>query len=322
MKLFISTLALLLSNHYLHAQTDCDQLLAQKIILHEEDFEKMEHELVINFSKLSDCGLDETDIVFWGQPAVLSAFVIGWMNDDTEKVTYQRLLDEILEMKATSEYNEVVKMYHDIQLLKSKKIELSNWDIDSKLLLEILKDERIVHSIYQLILLDPNQYETYGAMMDDFTKMADSYLSNHEVIEGKPNFYKDAEIISYDEILKKAKDSRKPLLIYFTSYADVNSRKMEDAFLYDDDIQDSIETNYYTIPLYVDSKKEVPEEFIKLNSKTGEKMKTYGSFYIQMQEDQFHENRQPLFIIIDKEGNVLKKQGFTLKKKEFKKFIK
>ena len=129
-------LTLFLSTICLKAQTDCSKLLAQKINLQGEDFEKMQFELVTNFSKLTDCGLDETDIVFFGQPPLLSALVLGWINDDPEKVTYQRLLDEILKMKATPEYNESIKFYNDFQLLRSKKIDLSNWDTDSKLLLQ------------------------------------------------------------------------------------------------------------------------------------------------------------------------------------------
>lgn len=322
MRFYISSLILLLPLCKLNAQTDCDKLLAQKINLHDDDFEKMENELIVNYSKLVDCGLNQEDITFLSQPPLLAALVISWINENPETVTYQKLLDEVLKMKATPDYNEMVKMFSDLQTLRSKKIDINNWETDSKLILSLMKDERVVNSIYQLIANNLIQYATYGEMIDDFNKEADSFLSDNAPIEGAPDFYKDSEIISYHEILQKAKASGKPLLIYFTSYADVNSRKMEDSFLYDDDIQDYIETNYYSISLYVDSKKEVPEEYIKLNSKTGKKMKTYGSFYIQMQEDQFNENRQPLFIIMDDEGNVLKKQGFTLKKKEFIKFIK
>jgi len=322
MKLLISTLTLLLSTFYLNAQTDCSKLLAQKINLHDEDFEKMQLELVTNFSKLKDCGLDDVDLVFFGQPAILSALVLGWVNDDPETVTYEKLFNEVLKMKTTPEYSESSNFYYDFQLLRSKKIDLKNWEIDSKLLLNLVKDKRAVNSIYQLIKQNPNEYTTYGEMIDDLNKLADSFISNKEPIEGEPNFYKDAEITNYNEILEKAKFSGKPLLIYFTSYADVNSRKMEDTFLYNNDIQEYIESKYYSITLFVDSKKEVPKDYIKTNSKTGKPMKTYGAFYIEMQEDQFNEDRQPFFAIINLDGKILRTQGFTLNKKEFKKFLK
>lgn len=322
MKLLISTLTLLLSTIYLNAQTDCSKLLAQKINLQEEDFDKMQLELVTNFSKLTDCGLDETDMVFFRQPPVLTALVIEWLNDDPEKVTYQRLLDEILKMKATPEYNESVKLYNDFQLLRSKKIDLSNWDTDSKLLLQLVKDERVVNSIYHVLDQNPNQYDTYSAMIDDFNSIADSMIDDNKPLESLPDFFKDAELIDYDEILKKAKESGKPLLIFFTAYADVNSRKMEDAFLYDNDIQEYIESKYYSITLFVDSRKEVPKESIVTNQKTGKTMKTYGAFYSKIQKERFNENRQPFFVIVNNKGKVLKTHGFTLDKKEFQKFLK
>lgn len=322
MKQLLYILIVFFSSIGIYAQTDCERILAQKINLHDADFEKMQNELVTNFSKLKDCGLDEIDIVFLGQPPILSTLVLGWINDDPNTVTYQKLLDEVLKMKAEPDYKKSAKFYNDFLTLKNKKIDLNNWDNDSKLIFEIVKDERVVNSIYQLINQNPNEYETYGVMMDELNKVADSMINHTEPTEGAPNFYKDAEIFSYDEILKKAKDSGKPILIYFTSYADVNSRKMEDSFLYDDDIQEYIETNYYSISLYLDSKKEVPEEFIKLNSKTGKTMKTYGAFYSQIQEEKFNEDRQPYFAIIGLDGKILKTQGFTLKKKHFEKFLK
>ncbi|SEH75813.1 Thioredoxin-like [Paenimyroides aquimaris] len=322
MKLLISTIALLLAPVYLNAQTDCEKILDQKINLHEDDFETIQQELVTNFSKLIDCGLDKVDMVFFGQPPVLAALVIGWMNDDPEKVTYQRLLDEILKMKATPEYTESVKFYNDFQLLRSKKIDLENWDIDSKLLLKLMKDERLVNAIYHVIEQNPNQYDTYGAMIDDFNKMADSMIDVKEPVEELPDFFKDAELINYNEMLENAKVSGKPLLIFFTACADVNSRKMEDAFLYDNDIQKLIASDFYTVTLFVDSKKEVPKEYITTNPKTGKVMKTYGSFYIKIQEEQFKNQNQPFFVIVGNKGKVLKTHGFTLNKKEFQKFLK
>lgn len=322
MKPLLYIISFFLSSIAIYAQTDCENLLAQKINLQDDDFEKMQNELLTNFSKLKDCGLDEVDIVFLGQPPILSTLVLGWLNDDPKTVTYQKLLDEVLKMKAEPDYKKSAKFYNDFVTLRNKKIDLNNWDNDSKLIFEIVKDERVVNSIYQLINHNPNEYETYGVMIDELNKVADSMINHTEPTEGAPNFYKDAEIISYDELLEKSKISGKPLFVYFTSYADVNSRKMDDAFLYDSDIQDHLEANYFTATLFVDNKKEVPKEYIKINSKTGKTMKTYGAFYSQIQEEKFNEDRQPYFAIIGLDGKILGTQGYTLKKKHFKKFLK
>lgn len=63
-KLLFSTITLLLSSISLNAQTDCKDLLAHKINLF-DDLEKTQLELTTNFSKLTYCGLDQTDIVFF-----------------------------------------------------------------------------------------------------------------------------------------------------------------------------------------------------------------------------------------------------------------
>jgi len=321
MKLLLSAITLLLSSISLNAQTDCKELLTQKINLY-DDLEKTQLELTINFSKLTDCGLDETDIVFFGQPPFLATLVIGWLNEDSEMVTYQKLLDEVLKMKATPEYKETVTFYNDFVTLRSKKIDLANWETDSQILLKLVKDERAVDAIYQVIKEDPDQFETYGDMMDEFNKLADSMISIKEPVAEETPFFTDAEIIDYDELLLTAQIWGKPLLIYFTAYADVNSRKMEDAFLYDSDILDFFNANYYTVTLFVDEKKEVPEKYFTKNEKTGKLMKTYGAFYNKIQEEHFKNQTQPYFAIVSTDGKILKTHGFTLKKKEFKKFLK
>jgi len=320
-KLLFSTIILLLSSILLNAQTDCKELLAQKINLY-DDLEKTQLELTTNFSKLTTCGLDETDMVFFGQPHVLATLVIGWLNEDSEMVTYQKLLDEILKMKATPEYKESVTFYNDFVALRNKKIDLANWETDSQILLALVKDERAVDAIYHVLKENSDEFETYGDMMDEFNKLADSMISNKEPVAEETPFFTDAEIIYYDELLITAQIWGKPLLIYFTAYADVNSRKMEEEFLYDSDILDFLNANYYTVTLFVDNKKEVFKEFITKNEKTGKLMKTYGAFYKKIQEERFKNQSQPYFAILSTDGKILKTQGFTLKKKEFKKFLK
>lgn len=321
MKLLFSAITLILSSISLNAQTDCKDLLAQKINLY-DDLEKTQLELTTNFSKLTDCGLDQTDIIFFGQPPVLATLVIGWLNEDPEMVTYQKLLDEILKMKATPEYKESVNFYNDFITLRNKRIDLANWETDSQILLTLVKDERAVNAIYQVIKENPDQFETYGDMMDEFNKIADSMIVNKEPVAEETPFFTDAEIIDYDELLLSAQIWGKPLLIYFTAYADVNSRKMEAAFLYDSDILDILNANYYTVTLFVDEKKVVPKKYITKNEKTGKLMKTYGAFYNKIQEERFKNHSQPYFAIVSIDGKILKTQGFTLKKKEFIKFLK
>ncbi len=51
-------------------------------------------------------------------------------------------------------------------------------------------------------------------------------------------------------------------------------------------------------------------------------MKTYGAFYSKLQEEHFKNQSQPYFAIVSIDGKILKTQGFTMKKKEFQKFLK
>lgn len=43
---------------------------------------------------------------------------------------------------------------------------------------------------------------------------------------------------------------------------------------------------------------------------------------MKIQEERFKNQSQPYFAIVSTDGKILKTQGFTLKKKEFQKFLK
>jgi len=122
--------------------------------------------------------------------------------------------------------------------------------------------------------------------------------------------YKD-----FDEGVAAAKASGKPIMIDFTGWACVNCRKMEEQVWSREDIFKVINNDYVLISLYVDDRKELPDEdkFNFLKPTGGTKLiKTVGDKWATFQTVNFENNSQPYYIILDSDFNLLNEPvGYT-----------
>ncbi|WP_339698069.1 cytochrome c biogenesis protein CcdA [uncultured Marixanthomonas sp.] len=122
--------------------------------------------------------------------------------------------------------------------------------------------------------------------------------------------YKDLE-----EGLAVAKAAGKPIMIDFTGWACVNCRKMEEQVWSRQDIFETINEDYVLISLYVDDRKELPDDqkfnFLKPSGGV-KKIKTIGDKWATFQTVNFKNNSQPYYILMDTNFNLLNKPvGYT-----------
>jgi thioredoxin-related protein len=94
--------------------------------------------------------------------------------------------------------------------------------------------------------------------------------------------------------IKAGKRQQKRVLIYFTCWACVNSRKMEDRILIDKEIQALLAENYLCFSAYVDDKQKIPGSD-----------KSIGEKNMELQMDRFKSTSQPHFCILDESGNLI-----------------
>jgi len=122
--------------------------------------------------------------------------------------------------------------------------------------------------------------------------------------------YKD-----FDEGLAAAQASGKPIMIDFTGWACVNCRKMEEQVWSQPEIFEILNKDYILISLYVDDRKELPDEqkFNYLKPSGGVKqIKTVGDKWATFQTVNFKNNSQPYYILVDSNLNLLNKPiGYT-----------
>jgi len=117
--------------------------------------------------------------------------------------------------------------------------------------------------------------------------------------------YKD-----FDEGIAVAKAENKPILLDFTGWACVNCRKMEEQVWSDPRVYKMIKEEYILISLYVDDRKELPEEgqFNYERPKGGVKqIKTIGDKWATFQTVNFENNSQPFYVLMDANNQMLNK---------------
>lgn len=109
----------------------------------------------------------------------------------------------------------------------------------------------------------------------------------------------------YEEGLAYAKKVGKPVFLDFTGHSCTNCRKMENAVWPDPEVLRRLKNDFVVISLYVDDRTELPESEKYVSKYTGKKVKTLGNRNVDLQVSKFNSNAQPLYVIVDADGNPL-----------------
>lgn len=127
----------------------------------------------------------------------------------------------------------------------------------------------------------------------------------------------------YHEALAYAKKVNKPLLLDFTGKTCVNCRKMEDNVWSDADIKDMLTNNYILVSLYVDLRKDLPENEVYVSKETGKKIKNVGQKWADFQLTRFHIQGQPYYVLLSPdEAQIGQPRAFDLDVDEYKTWLK
>lgn len=115
--------------------------------------------------------------------------------------------------------------------------------------------------------------------------------------------YKD-----FDKGLAYAKSVNKPILLDFTGWACVNCRKMEGNVWSEPDVYSILKEDYVLISLYIDDRKELPEEEkfdFKFDSGRVKTISTVGEKWGTFQTINFNSASQPYYVLLSPELEVL-----------------
>jgi thioredoxin-related protein len=102
-----------------------------------------------------------------------------------------------------------------------------------------------------------------------------------------------------------ARATEKPIFIDFTGHGCVNCREMEARVWSDSKILKRLSENFIVVALYVDDKTTLPQNQWYESSYDGKIKKTIGKQNADLQITQFKNNAQPLYVIMNAEGQLL-----------------
>jgi thiol:disulfide interchange protein DsbD len=123
-----------------------------------------------------------------------------------------------------------------------------------------------------------------------------------------------------------AKKVNKPIMLDFTGYACVNCRKMEEHVWPEGKIKDYLNDDYVLISLYVDDKKELPEdqqvEVERIGGGT-RVLENYGHKWAHFQTQFFQSNSQPYYVLLSPDGKEIlnKPVGYTPDVEDYEAFL-
>ncbi|AVR44445.1 thiol:disulfide interchange protein [Christiangramia fulva] len=109
----------------------------------------------------------------------------------------------------------------------------------------------------------------------------------------------------YEEGLAYARKKDLPVMIDFTGHACVNCRKMEERVWSDPKVLETLKNDVVLVSLYVDDKRDLPEEKQFVSESTGKKIRTIGGKWSNFQISEYGANAQPYYVLVDENENKL-----------------
>jgi thiol:disulfide interchange protein len=137
-------------------------------------------------------------------------------------------------------------------------------------------------------------------------KPASSNITNEKLPEGAeigPNGI--TAFTDYETGLAFAKTVHKPVLLDFTGRACSNCRLMENNVWSNEKVLDILKNQVVLISLYADDKRELPKNQQFISKTTGETIETIGDKWTDFMISKYNTNTQPLYVLIDLNGNNL-----------------
>ncbi len=113
----------------------------------------------------------------------------------------------------------------------------------------------------------------------------------------------------FEEGLAAAKQMHRPIMIDFTGHSCANCRKMESDVLSKEEVSSLLHNNFIVVSLYVDEKRELPENEKYISKFDGSKIKTVGAKNLDFEATIANSNAQPLYIFADENGKIIKNAG-------------
>lgn len=299
--------------HFVNAQVNCKQLLKRKISLQDIEPNKIER-ILKDFSQLKACGLDSTALEIISTPPIFATLILPLVESDNKKTTYQDIFNVVLEFQNSKEFPLLRTSHHASEILKNKKVDLSTWISDQNLLLQIPIDSNEVQRFHSYLNDNLSRDNTYFEAWSLFKIFENEQLGKTTGTareNTKINSKRKYEILSekyyymaLPEILKEAESINRNVVIYFTGWGHVDSRKLEVSLFDDMQLNELLFDKFMFITLHTDDKTKI-ENSPNQHETNGTSM-TIGKRSQKIQLHYLGSEKIPAFILLNSKGELIR----------------
>ena len=126
----------------------------------------------------------------------------------------------------------------------------------------------------------------------------------------------------YEEGMAFARKNNMPVLLDFKGHACSNCKEMEGKVWSDPSVLSRLRGNYVIIALYTDDRTKLPEDEWITSEVDGKVKKTLGKKNLDLQIRRYNTNTQPLYVLVDPDGNTLAEpRGHNLDVEAFRNWL-
>jgi len=298
---------------------DCKKLLSKKISLDEMPKNEDLKDFTKNIEHLYNCDILTQEELYILEDPVSMTDIFMQLHSKGKDLSNIKIKDLVEGIKL---FAETEKDVMTLLNLLNKTADINNWEEDKKVF-EMMKWD--TEMMYKLMKENPNAKVTYKnlySLLEREVKEDFEYPKFKELEEDTKVLFVPYPVYDYKALLAEAKEKQKPLLLYFTGHAVVNSKKMEALVLSDSLLFTLLKEEFVFAPLYVDDD-QLLKETEEVETKRGKRrlLKTVGNKTSYLQLQNFEKNEQPYFVIVDSDGTILSEIGYTLDKERFLLFI-
>jgi thiol:disulfide interchange protein len=148
--------------------------------------------------------------------------------------------------------------------------------------------------------------------------ISEKYMTEmHPVGDGSILVFHDLKLAT-----EYAKAKNLPILLDFTGHACQNCRKTESSVWTNDEIRPLLQTKFVIASLYCDDRTPLPASEVRYSEIAKRQIKNVGNKWAEMQIEKYNSFQQPLYVVIDHEGNDLTEAiGYTPDINSYKSFL-
>lgn len=312
--------------NYATAQINCASLLKKKF--ENKSYSPTELDsLIKDFSKLKACGLDSVALeIATSLPWVFNTLITPSIQEPNKLIPYSEVFNKIKELKASPEYPTLLKFHIANKALRSRPVDLKEWSKDSLLFLDIFEMDKSaigkgeLNAFYNFMkenkIVEVTYYQAWAV------------FKNHQKLISPPEptkkiLWDDNQESTLAEVIQKAKEQNKRVILYFSGWNDIISRRLEAELMYlsDDNMMKYIRSKFIFKAIIIDDRSKLTTKELQQDSNFVKNVDNRGAKNRNIQTYYTHSKKTPYFVMLDETGKILKSLSENITKNALDKFL-